>query len=217
MAETQLGKIVTESDSLRKLYSHTTVNRNSISENILALEQETYLLKNKANLTFNKARELEQAYWDNAGAIEIETFLQEIVDLKTELDRNQEKTEEPENILANIGPEILIPENPLEIRNPAKKETDKIRFKIQIGAYSRSLPDYVDRLYKKLSLIRVIDNYTDDRGVTVYTTGNLTNFEDAVRMQAQVRQEGVKDAFVVAYKNGKRIKLSEAKEILNIK
>ena len=52
-----------------------------------------------------------------------------------------------------------------------------------------------------------------DKGVVVYTTGNLSTYEDAVKMQNQVRQEGVEDAFVVPYFNGKRITLKEAKEI----
>jgi hypothetical protein len=68
-------------------------------------------------------------------------------------------------------------------------------------------------LYKKLSLIRKIDNYTDEKGVIVYTTGNLTNLDDAVKLQKQVRQEGIQDAFVIAFYNGKRITLEQAKEI----
>jgi hypothetical protein len=47
-------------------------------------------------------------------------------------------------------------------------------------------------LYKKLSLIRKIDNYTDEKGVVVYTTGSLTNLDDAVKLQKQVRQEAYK-------------------------
>jgi hypothetical protein len=106
---------------------------------------------------------------------------------------------------------IFYPEKEAEIEN--KQEIDKIIYKIQVGAYSRGVPKYIDRLFRKLSMIRKIDNYTDDHGVTVYTTGQLTNFEDALQMQAQVRQEGVKDAFIVAYKNEVRITLKEAKKL----
>ncbi|NQU87567.1 MAG: hypothetical protein HQ541_17575 [Mariniphaga sp.] len=216
-AKIRLKEIISESDSLRKLYSISTGNRNSISERILTLEQETYSLNSQASLAFNKARELEQTYWNNVKQEEIKNFRKEINDLKNQLILNDKEPKELETTLIVVEPEIFIQENQSEIIQKEEPETDEIKFKIQVGAYSRSLPDYINRLYKKLSLIRVIDNYTDDRGVTVYTTGNLTNFEDAVRLQAQVRQEGVKDAFVVAYKNGKRIKLSEAKKILNIK
>ena len=67
--------------------------------------------------------------------------------------------------------------------------------------------------FDKLAVIRKIDKYTDDRGVVVYTTGNLGKLEDAVKMQKQVRQEGIEDAFVVPYFNGKRITLEEAKKL----
>jgi hypothetical protein len=79
------------------------------------------------------------------------------------------------------------------------------------------LPTSVKRLFDKLSLIRKIDNYTDDRGVVVYTTGNLVNLEDAMTMLKQVQQEGVEDAIIAAYFKGKRIPLTEAKALEGIK
>jgi hypothetical protein len=94
---------------------------------------------------------------------------------------------------------------------------DELIYKIQLGAYSRGLPAYVKRLFDKLSYIRKIENYTDENGIVVYTTGNLTNYDDAVKMQEQVRREGIEDAYVVPYFNGKRITLNEAKEITNDK
>jgi hypothetical protein len=47
----------------------------------------------------------------------------------------------------------------------------------------------------------------------VYTVGELTSFDDAVKLQNQIRQEGVNDAFVVAYLNNKRISLNEARKL----
>jgi hypothetical protein len=86
-------------------------------------------------------------------------------------------------------------------------------YKIQIGAYSRSVPAHRQRLYNKLSMIRRIENYTDENGVVVYTTGNLTSMEDAEKMRHQVRQEGIQDAIVVPYFNGKRITLEQVKKM----
>jgi hypothetical protein len=62
-------------------------------------------------------------------------------------------------------------------------------------------------------VIRRIDEYTDAKGVTVYTVGELKSYEDALQMQSQVRMEGVKDAVVAAYLNGKRIPVNEARKI----
>ncbi len=68
-------------------------------------------------------------------------------------------------------------------------------------------------VFSKISVIRKVENYTDEKGVVVYTTGNLISYEDAVIMQKQVQQEGIKDAIIAAYLNGKRITLEQAKEI----
>ncbi len=62
-------------------------------------------------------------------------------------------------------------------------------------------------------MIRTIENYTDEQGVVVYTTGNLSTLDLAVKMQSQVQQEGIKDAIIVPYFNGKRIPLEQAKKI----
>ena len=222
IAERQLNRSIARADSLRDVYSKPGANRDEIAEQILILEQESLTQKKQSNQLFNQARELEQAYWGRASQAEIRKFREDIARLKEQLANTAPEPEVKEE-LTEVAPEMLIQEEPYLLDEPylpdkkPEEEPNEIIYRIQIGAYSRSLPAYVDRMYKKLSLIRDIEHYTDDRGVTVYTTGNLTNFEDAVRLQSQVRQEGVKDAFVVAYKNGKRITLKEAKELTNRK
>ena len=59
-------------------------------------------------------------------------------------------------------------------------------------------------------LIRKIDQYKDENGYTIYTTGILTNYDDAEEMQKQVQQEGIKNATIIAFKSGKKIPLQEA-------
>jgi hypothetical protein len=100
---------------------------------------------------------------------------------------------------------------------PTKPANDDLLYKIQIGAYSRGLPISIKKLFDKLSLIRKIENYTDDKGVVVYTTGNLKKLDDAMVLLKQLQQEGVEDAIIAAYFKGKRIPLTEAKELEGIK
>ena len=95
-------------------------------------------------------------------------------------------------------------------------DNNDLVYKIQLGTYRR-LPNYVKKLYDKLSLFRKIDTYSDENGIVVYTTGNLTNYEDAVKMKNQVKQEGVKDAKIAPYFKGKRITLEKAKELEGVK
>jgi N-acetylmuramoyl-L-alanine amidase len=49
-----------------------------------------------------------------------------------------------------------------------------------------------------------------DDGYTRYTIGRFKKLSDAIRMQAELRSKGFKDAFVTPYYKGKRISLKEA-------
>ena len=191
--------------------------RQDIGEKILIFENEAFELKDDINRLLTQVRSRENEYWQNASPQEAQEFAKKAEQLAA---AQRQKTSEPEaeNISQdsefNIDPELLLDDNETVdlYAEKGEKEEDLI-YKIQIGAYSRGLPSYVKRLYDKLSLIRKIENYTDDEGVVVYTTGNLKNLEDAVKMRDQVRQEGVEDAFVVPYFKGKRITLEEAKKL----
>lgn len=52
-------------------------------------------------------------------------------------------------------------------------------------------------------------------GLYKYTVGSTADFEEITKLQTQLRGLGFQGAFVVAFKNGERIKVSEAREILN--
>jgi len=45
-----------------------------------------------------------------------------------------------------------------------------------------------------------------------YLVGKFSSFSEGVAMQAKMREHGFKDCFVVAYKDGKRITVSEARK-----
>ncbi len=218
--QNDLDQIMQELDFLRDKYAQT-YNRNqkdSIGQKILEYENNSYDLKNEINNMQIRSKSLENEYWQNASDQEINDFIlnsKKITEAK--ITHNKvEITVQNDSSEATI-PEILVEnmDSPGTTQNPGN--TSELIYKIQIGAYSRGIPSYKKSLFNKISLIRKVDNYTDEKGVVVYTTGNLTNFEDALVLQKQVRQEGVEDAFIVPYLNGKRITLEQAKEIEGIK
>lgn len=213
----ELNKKLEELDNFRKTYRNVTEQeeKKSVADNIVSLEMETFNLQEEANTLFTMARNKENEYWNNAGNVEVNNFLIELEKIKKVL--NEMIQEEAESMEPDAGL-VTLPESFLEIyelkpTTPGSRQTDQLVYKIQIGAYSRGVPAYRQRLFNKLSLIRRIENYTDENGVVVYTTGNLTNIEDAEKMRNQVRQEGIQDAIVVPYFNGKRITLEQAKKI----
>ncbi|MBP6390926.1 MAG: PD40 domain-containing protein [Flavobacteriales bacterium] len=80
-------------------------------------------------------------------------------------------------------------------------------FKVQIGAFRDPVPQ---QLFNDLSPV------TGERtanGLMRYTAGMFVNFDNADEAKASVRDRGYRDAFVVAYLDGKRITLREARDL----
>ena len=211
----ELEAAVTQTEALREKYksSKSWSEKDSIGKQILELESQTFELKNVVKQLFLQAKTAESSYWQTATTQETETFIREMNAAEQEIrNRNAVQT-----ATVSKSPDIIIP-SVLPFDKPTVRPVPKLKssgatYKIQIGAYSRGIPNNMKSVFSKISVIRKVENYTDEKGVVVYTTGNLNNYEDALVMQKQVQQEGIKDAIIAAYLNGKRIPLEQAKEI----
>ena len=104
-----------------------------------------------------------------------------------------DKPEPKENQQVATGLED-IDEEPVEV-----EKTEKIIFKVQIAA------DVVPLSLKKLRDIypskEIINNEVDD-GIYRYSVGYYNTYEEAA---VAIKKMGVKGAFVIAYRNGKRV------------
>ena len=213
-----LNEKIDELDQSRKAYRNTNApdEKKALAEKIVSLETDTYTIQDSVNALFASARSRESEYWGNASETESYNFNleQEKIIAIIESEKEETRLESQEQYISMEN----IPESFFEIyeqKSAAQdsKKNDQLIYKIQIGAYSRGVPAHRQRLFNKLSLIRKIENYTDEKGVVVYTTGNLTNLEDAEKMRNQIKQDGVQDAIVAPYFNEKRIPLEQAKQI----
>ena len=105
---------------------------------------------------------------------------------------------------------------PLNMNNVPASVTDEkgVVFKIQIGAFNEEVPLPIANKFLRIARMGV-KNYEDERGLTVYTVGAYSNYEDANKAKAAVVSQGITDAFIVAYSDGKKITIDEAKQLLN--
>ena len=55
-----------------------------------------------------------------------------------------------------------------------------------------------------------------DSGLYKYTAGNQKDLKSASALQSELRRKGFSGAFVVAFNNGKRIPVREAKKLLTV-
>jgi tetratricopeptide (TPR) repeat protein len=214
LIEQDIQKKMAQLSDLRKEYgSLIGPAQDSLVDRILKLEQETYRMNQQARNAYLEANLKEVGYWNKAGSLDIENFRREISriqdSVRTAAEEKMRKQAE-EKILVILPDTAVVPDT---VSAAKPTPASGVVYKIQIGAYRNAPPDWVQGQFRKLAVIRRIDQHVDEKGVTVYTVGELKSYDDAVRMQKQIQMEGIKNAFVAAYINNKRISLEEAKKL----
>ena len=82
-----------------------------------------------------------------------------------------------------------------------------VYYKVQIGAFRNDIPQNLYDEFAPISGERL------NSGITRYTAGFFVQFENAKQVKQEIRALGYSDAFIVAYRDGKRIPLYEAAAI----
>lgn len=210
--QNEMKQIELRTEILRDHYTNSAskAEKDSLGKLIIDLENDAYQLNLMVKQLFNQARIAEINYWQNASKTEEQQFIQEL-DAAALAIAESKVIENETPVTGILLSPLLVEVAPVD--KPAKENLNPgITYKIQLGAWSKGIPNNLKPVMKKISMIRKVENYIDDNGVVVYTTGNLNNYDDALLMLSQVKQEGVKDAIIAAYRNGKRITLEPAKE-----
>lgn len=209
LKEVELQKLSRHTDSLRKAYSAASPEeREKISAGIIGAEQKSMALYEEIPGFFQKAREIEDRHWQSASVDEITQFQQKVIQYEDSMAKSSQQimhTEVNDTI-------TMYTQTPVAEEKKAEVPTG-IVYKIQIGSFKGKIPDASNKLIKKLSIIRKVENHVDEKGYKVYTTGNLRSHAEAVILLGQVKQEGVKNAVITAYQNGKKIPVTEAKTL----
>ena len=90
-------------------------------------------------------------------------------------------------------------------KNRGENDEKGIIFKVQIATSSLKL-ELKPQNFNGVEDVKIYEA----GGLYRYTVGKLTNMTDANRLQLQLRSNGFKDAFIVAFSDGKRIAISQA-------
>ena len=90
------------------------------------------------------------------------------------------------------------------------KENAKLEFKVQIGAYF----DPGQERFKALSSYNNIQVERKDEKIYRFVVGELSTIKQAEALRQKMISEGIKDAFICPYSNGKRIRMVDAIEYL---
>jgi len=216
LKEKEVRRIAPKTDSLRKAYINSSDDRKvDISAQILSAEQRQISLNLEIPELYEKARTEEKQYWQSAPEDEKIKFEEKINQFRDSVRQATRITPEANPLFDPKVPDTITIYNPVPKAEVKPELNSGITYKIIIGAYKNKMPDSAAKAIKKLSMLRKVENYKDEKGVKVYTTGDLINYEEAVIMQNQVKQEGIKNASIAPYHNGKRISLTEAKKLTN--
>ena len=114
------------------------------------------------------------------------------------------KTESPVTDPVKPNPEQIVPK---------VKENDKVEnitsnetiFKVQLSASSKKL-DLIPSNFNGLNNI----SYTFEGNLYRYMYGETTNYEEAKNLLATAKSKGYTTAFLIAFKNGKKMSIQEA-------
>lgn len=88
--------------------------------------------------------------------------------------------------------------------NSTTTNSSDVLFRVQIGAYDKKLSP---KIFKNVPDLIYI---TGEDGITRYYSGSFNKLDDAAGRKIDMLSNGFESAFIVAYKDGKRIPLSEA-------
>lgn len=123
-------------------------------------------------------------------------------DIDTPADETTNKVETEDSLKKVSGQSVQIEKN-------IPQNDNNIAFKVQLILSPKPIPDN-DRRFKGIKM-----DYYIDKGNYKYTYGSWTNFSEADKKRRELSARFT-DAFIVAFRNGQRIPLNEArKEISN--
>jgi hypothetical protein len=116
-----------------------------------------------------------------------------------------------DNILSSGGFEINANSTTSSIENKTipmnVKAPSGLIYRVQVGAFRKPLQNNV------YSQFTPVSGELQQNGLTVYMAGYFNSSSNAINARKQIQSLGYSDAFIVAYCNGKKLTLGEARQL----
>ncbi|MEO6303995.1 MAG: hypothetical protein ABIP51_12565, partial [Bacteroidia bacterium] len=97
--------------------------------------------------------------------------------------------------------------------NGVKATEEGVSFKVQIGAYSKQIPNDVAARFSAIKTWPIENKQIN--GLFIYNIGNFTDAKFAKSLKEQAISIGITDAFITVYKDGKKVYGAEAAALLS--
>jgi len=186
-----------------KVITDDPITKEVVNQLNNALDEETYKQKKYRQLIV-----LADLNFRNKNYSDAKSFYNQAINLNIFNDLYPSKRIKSLDSIENTQKNVIDP-NIEMIQSPIKKE--QIVFKVQFASSEKEI-DYksIYAQIKDVSFYRLGQLYK-------YTSGQFQTLDDAVKRQFELKEIGYKDSFVVAFKDGVRIDMTEAKKITGTK
>lgn len=166
-------------------------------------------LKKMSAADFQKMQDQQQEFKQQASELsgEITSLKNQSESKESEIRQLKDQVRRLEDQLQEARAELQA--KPTEQNVPISNQYDEgLVFRVQIGAYrDKNLEQY-------LSSSESFNGETDAQGLQIYTLGNFRDYWEADKFKKYLRAMGVKDAWIVPYRDGARVPIKEVLENL---
>jgi hypothetical protein len=173
-------------------------------------KQEKKEWKRKAKDLKKNPAELKRIFEENAALnSEVSGYKRQIASLEGRLGEKDTEISQMRQRAQQLESELSATRQKLETQGPAERpayDDSGVVFKVQVGAFrNKDLSKYFDNTEN-------FSGETTEDGVQKITLGRFRDYWEADNFKKYLREMGVNDAWIVPYKDGKRVAMKDVLE-----
>jgi N-acetylmuramoyl-L-alanine amidase len=141
----------------------------------------------------NAIIDFKKEYFGSGGA--------EVVDEKPSKKMDEPAVQQTETTATELTPAKVTPKE-----TPKKDSKSAVEFKVQLAAVAKK----VEPIAANFKGLEPIELATDNGSIYKYTFGSTADYAEAKRNLEEAKSKGYSSAYIIAFKNGKKVSIQEA-------